>query len=309
MILSDLQNWFVQESGLSPIIWGRLWKTLLVFICYVLLSQILLPLLTKRIEEPAKRYIINKTFRYLFGVVTAVIIILIWISERTGFAAYLGILSAGLAIALQDPITNLAGWLFIVLRRPFSLGDRIQVGEHRGDVIDIRLFMFTLVEIGNWVDADQSTGRIIHLPNGLVFRQSLANYNRGFNFIWDELPITITFESDWRKAEKLLKEIMDSRCKEMVREARRELENAARDFLVHFKILTPIIWTSVADNGVTLTLRYLCHPRERRSLASDIWKAILDTFSKEPHIDLAYPTIRYFENLSEGKKPNFGKKN
>ena len=101
-------------------------------------------------------------------------------------------------------MTNLAGWVFIAIRKPFAVGDRIEIGDHTGDVIDMRLFQFTLVETGNWVDADQSTGRIIHIPNGWVFRQSTANYTAGFNFIWNEIPVTVTFESNWEKARDIL---------------------------------------------------------------------------------------------------------
>lgn len=105
---------------------------------------------------------------------------------------------------MRDPLINFAGWMFIMLRKPFVVGDRIQIGEHRGDVIDTRIFQFTMVEIGNWVDSDQSTGRIIHIPNGWVFNHSTANYSQGFAFIWNELPIIITFESNWEKAKKIL---------------------------------------------------------------------------------------------------------
>ena len=75
-------------------------------------------------------------------------------------STFLGLLSAGVAIALKDPLVNLAGWGFIVWRKPFGIGDRIQLGDSRGDVIDQRIFMFTLMEIGNWVDAERSTGRV-----------------------------------------------------------------------------------------------------------------------------------------------------
>ena len=88
---------------------------------------------------------------------------------------FLGLLSAGLAIALKDVVASMAGWIFILWRRPFQLGDRIQIGDRAGDVVDLRLFQFTLLEIGNWVDADQSTGRSIHVPNGAVFTEPLFN--------------------------------------------------------------------------------------------------------------------------------------
>ncbi len=104
----------------------------------------------------------------------------------------MGLFTAGLAIALKDPLTNLAGWLFIVFRKPFIVGDRIQIGPHAGDVVDIRPFQFTILEIRNWVDADQSTGRMIHLPNAKVFVEAQANYSLGFNYIWNEIVVRLT---------------------------------------------------------------------------------------------------------------------
>ena len=93
-------------------------------------------------------------------------------------ALYLGFISAGLAVALKDLLVNLTAWLFIVIRKPFTVGDRITIGPTSGDVIDIRLFTFTLAEIGNWVDADQSTGRIVHVPNGFLFLKEMFNYTQ-----------------------------------------------------------------------------------------------------------------------------------
>ena len=74
-------------------------------------------------------------------------------------------------------------------------------------LIDLRIFQFTLMEIGNWVDADQSTGRIVHVPNGSVFVTPLANYAKGFQYIWNEIPVLVTFESDWRRAKEILEGI------------------------------------------------------------------------------------------------------
>ena len=81
-------------------------------------------------------------------------------------------------------------------RRPFEVGDRIQVGEHIGDVVDIGAFTFTLLEVGHWVQADQSSGRVIHVPNGVVFDSPVTSYTKGFRYLWDELPVLVTFESN-----------------------------------------------------------------------------------------------------------------
>ena len=257
--------------------------------------------LERRLEDTARRYIAVKTVNYLLGFVSVLALLRIWLGGVTGLAASIGIISAGLAIALHAPLTNLAGWIFLTIRRPFSVGDRIQIGDHAGDVIDLRLFAFSLVEIGHWVDADQSTGRILHIPNGKVFQETVANYTQGFNFIWDEVPVTVTFESDWRRAKEILSEIAATHSTIESEQARLELRRAANKFMIRYEHLTPIVWTSVIDIGVTLTIRYLTDPRRRRSAENAIWEDILEAFWKADDIDFAYPTMRYYDNAGEGK--------
>jgi small-conductance mechanosensitive channel len=213
----------------------------------------------------------------------------------------LGLVTAGLAIALQDPLSNLAGWLFIVTRRPYSVGDRIEIAGQIGDVIDIRLFQTYLMECGNWVGSDQATGRVLGIPNGMVFKSTSANYTSGFEYIWDEIPVLVTFESDWRKAKRLLEGIAESVAQPMSADSQRQIRRAASKQMIFFQKLTPIIYTSVQDSGVLLTMRYLTPPRQRRGNAQLIWEAILDAYAHETDIDFAYPTMRQFRNITEGK--------
>jgi small-conductance mechanosensitive channel len=219
----------------------------------------------------------------------------------TGLATYLGLLSAGLAIALQDPIINLAGWLFIVTRSPFRVGDRIQIGSHSGDVVDVRIFQFTLLEIGNWVNSDQSTGRVIHVPNGWVFKNSIANYDAGFSYIWNEIEVVVTFESNWRRAKEVLTRTVTDHAEHLTADATRAIDEAAERYHIKMTKLTPVVWTSVVDQGVRLTLRYLCKARERRVSLNEMWEAILDEIANLDDVDLAYPTTRRFDNRLEGK--------
>jgi small-conductance mechanosensitive channel len=168
-------------------------------------------------------------------------------------------------------------------------------------VVDIRPFQFTLLEIGNWVAADQSTGRIIHIPNSMVFSEPTSNYTAQFEFIWNEIPILLTFESDWRRAKNLLQEILTEWTGGTVEEAERAMRTASRKFLIHFRKLTPKVYTSVEDSGVLLTLRFICRARERRGKTEELWEAVLDAFASEPGIDFAYPTTRMYHNVLEGK--------
>jgi small-conductance mechanosensitive channel len=287
--------------GISEAAFDKIVLSILLAVFLVVLRRALGFLLERRIDDPGRRYIATKSVAYLLGLVAVVLMLRIWLGGLSGLAASIGIVSAGLAIALHAPLTNLAGWVFLTVRRPFVVGDRIQIGDHAGDVIDLRLFAFSLVEIGNWVDADQSTGRILHIPNGRVFSEPVANYTQGFNFIWDEMPITVTFESDWRRAKEILTEIIRRHNVIESESAQQEVRRAASKFLIKYEHLTPIVWTAVADVGVTLTIRYLIDPRRRRSTENAIWEDVLDAFWQADDIDFAYPTMRYYDNAGEGK--------
>jgi len=288
-------------TGLGEPMIEKILGTVLLLFLYVVLRYVLGLWINQRIKNATRRYLVRKSMVYTLGFVSLVIGIWIWVGGMKGWIAYISIVSAGLAIALQDPVTNLAGWIFIQIRRPFKVGDRIQIGESAGDVIDVRLFQFTLIEIGNWVDADQSTGRMIHIPNGYVFTKPQANYTEGFEFIWHEMAVLVTFESDWEKAKELLEEIAAKHSAIQGEEAAREIRKASRKYLIFFQHLTPIVWTSVADSGVTLTIRFLCHARKRRSTSSAVWEDILRTFAQYKNIDFAYPTTRFYDNALEGK--------
>jgi small-conductance mechanosensitive channel len=296
-----ISGFFLEVLGIQPEFLQKVTDTVLAILFFVAAQRLLSRLVRRRFDDPLRRYTIGRTVNYVLGVVAVLIVSKIWLLNQVNLATYLGIVSAGLAIALQDPISNLAGWLFILLRQPFRVGDRIQIGKQHGDVVELRLLTFSLVEIGNWVDGDQSTGRILHLPNGRVFKEPVANYTQGFEYIWHEVPVMVTFESDWEKAHDILTHILDTHAEKLDEKVSQQMEETAASYNITFRHLTPIVWTKVASSGIILTLRFLCHARRRRSTESAMWVAILRAFAKEPAIDFAYPTQRFYNMPAEGK--------
>jgi small-conductance mechanosensitive channel len=265
------------------------------------LRKLVMRVVEARVDDPKLLYQWSKTSAYLAFIVSFLMVGTVWVEGIRHLGTFLGLLSAGLAIALKDLVASFAGWVFILWRRPLELGDRVQIGRDAGDVVDIRLFQFTILEIGNWVDADQSTGRIIHIPNSRLFTEPLANFTSQFEFIWHEVPVLVTFESDWRRAKALLEEIVQKVTGDTVQEARQAMRVVSRKFLIHFRHLTPIVYTQVEDSGVLLTMRFLCRARQRRGFNQAIWEAVLEAFGREDGIDFAYPTRRMYHNLLEGK--------
>ena len=279
---------------------SKLVYSLLALLALGLMRRLLVRVLQKKRDLQAQ-YQIRKTVGYISFGLGFLVVGRIWFTGFSSLTTYIGLLSAGLAVAMHAPLTNLAGWVFILFRKPFIVGDRVEIGPHRGDVIDQRLFMFSLMEVGNWVDADQSTGRIIHVPNGLLFKDGLANYTQGFSYIWNEIPILLTFESDWRRAKSILTEIAERRGATQVEKAKEQVKEANKQFMVFYSYLTPTVYTTVKDSGVQLTIRFLCAPRGRRGIEQEIWEDVLDTFAEHDDIDFAYPTQRLFANDREGK--------
>lgn len=291
------------QDRISDVTSERMIQSLALVVGLVLLRWVIIRVVARRTDDVRVLYQARKTASYLTVALAFVLVGRVWFQGIASLTTFLGLVSAGVAIALKDPITGMAGWAFILWRRPFAVGDRIQIGDHAGDVVDVRLFQFTLLEIRNWVDADQSTGRIIHVPNGDVFTKPVANYVRGFRYIWHEIPILLTFESDWRKAKQILVEVLDAHAEKLTPDAERRLQTASRKYMIFYSALTPIVYTSVRDSGVLLTLRFLCDPRRRRGTEQTMWEAILDRFGEHDDIDFAYPTLRHFDHAVEAKRP------
>lgn len=280
------------------------WKlvySLVVVVLAPIVQWLILVVIRKRAKDPTLAYRSLVALRYIITALVMIILGVIWISGFKYLATYVSIIGAGLVIALQTTISNLAGFVFIISRKPFGLGDRIEISGITGDVVDIRIFQFTVVEVGNWVDADQSTGRIVHIPNSLILAMPLANYTTGFEYIWHEVPVLVTFESNWREAKRIMQQIADTHCEHFTPEAERQIRRTAQRYMIVAGKLTPIVYTAVRDSGVLLSMRFLTKARDRRGTDEGIWEAILDAFAEREDIDFAYPTTRYYENRSEGK--------
>ncbi|MCH7493656.1 mechanosensitive ion channel family protein [bacterium] len=291
--------WVERTLNIAPATSAKITITLAVFLILGWLRAGLARVATNRIEDADRRYAVLKGIGVSYTVILLIVLARVWLIA-SGMGTYLGILSAGLAIALQEPILNMAGWLFIQMRRPYRVGDRVEIGKVRGDVIDVRVFTTTLIEVGNWVEADQSTGRIVHIPNGWVFRHAVSNYTEGFPYIWNEIPVTVTFESDWRQAKTILLAIAEKHSSHLTELARVAIRQGTSKYRLHYPTLSASVWTSVADHGVTLTIRALTEARQRRTVTSVMWEEVLDAFSEvKPPIEFAYPTIRQFRRWVE----------
>ncbi len=246
----------------------------------------------KTIADPTARYRTNKRVFYTSVFVTVIIIAMIWAESIGSITTMLGLLSAGLALALKDPISSLVGWMFITGAKLYQLGDRIEMNEIKGDVIDISIMTTTIVEIGNWVMGEQSTGRIVRFPNNWIFSQGIFNYTQAFPFVWTEVAFVVTFESNWRKASEILTQAMNEVVGDLPQKMEASMEKAKDYFLIHYRKYTPIVYINIVDSGVKLVGRFLVQVRSRRGKESELTKVVLEKFDAEEDISLAYTTFR-----------------
>ncbi len=275
----SLQN----ETILSIIV------TIAVLLAIAILARVVLRVVFRYVDEPAKRYLASRTVRRFASLLALVVVFVIW-SPGENLVTILTVIGAGTAIALREMVLSAVGWMNIAVRTPYRQGDRIEINGVRGDVLDIRLLHTAMMEIGGWVESEQSTGRIVHIPNNWVFQYPIYNYTRGFNFIWNEIGVTVSFRSDWEAAREIMLSLAQESASIVEQQAAREIRNLSREYLVHYSILTPFVYVSIHPNGVRLTLRYLCEVRKRRGTEHAITLGILEKFREHGAIEFAHTT-------------------
>lgn len=297
--------WIDREIGIPASLQAQIFRTLLIIIIMAIVYRFIRKILYRTIDNSKTYYRTKKTIGYVFVAIGFILIGRVWFKGVQSLTTFLGLFSAGLAIAMKDLIMNIAGWIFIIWKGPFRVGDRIEIGEISGDVIDIQIFEFALMETRNWVKADQSTGRIVHIPNIMIFREALFNYSKGIPFVWDEIPIRVTYESNWKKAKSILEDIANRYGESISEEAEISIKEASRKFMIFNAKLYPTVYTSIDnENGITLTIRYMCAYRNRRDSSEKIYEEVLNSFKNHEDIEFAYPTQRVYDRPRE-KKDDF----
>lgn len=266
--------------------------TLIYLIFLIILTRLSNRVLFKTIKDNLKFHKTKRVLNYMYIFLYIIILFVIWFDSGVNLTTYFGLLSAGIAIALRELFSNVAAWFFITLRRPFEIGHRVEIGQQKGDVIDIRVFQFTLMEVSPEEDGEQSTGRIIDVPNYFVFIHPVINFTKGFEYIWHEIKVLVTFESNWEKTKSLLSEIINEDAAKLEGKMKEELKSTTKKYVIKYNKLTPIVYTDVKDSGVEFTMRYLCSPKQKRTTQNKIWEDVLRMLKANDDIDLAYPTKR-----------------
>ncbi len=217
-----------------------------------------------------------QNFMAVWGYIWTAIIAIFGIISLGGSLKTLGI-SAGflgmvLGWSLQAPVTGIAAWLMLILKRPFKIGDRVIIAGITGDVMDITLTHVILNQVGGTVSSEERSGRGILIPNAILFGQTITNYTLEEEYILVEVPVRITFESDWQEAEHILVNAAQQVTEDVIKETAEE----------------PFIRAELFDAGVMMRLRYKTRPVDRAKSLSDIVKIIFHEFAKSDTVEFCY---------------------
>ena len=259
MWLSGFNNSFItylseinMEAFLKSIPYsGPLLKiTILILLILIikLFLKILKKLLPRVIKKKSVQYHIQDITALMSGLIFLALAIIFFAIEIKEFPIPFSIIGAGIAFSLQEVIASLAGRIVIVTTGLYHIGDRIQIGEIQGDVINIGFMRTSLMEIGNWVKADLYSGRIIHLTNSSVLKENVVNYSEAFPFVWDEIIVPVRYGSNQHVAREILLTITNQIVATYKVSAKEKWKNVKEQYMIEMPSFDPAVTLIANDN-------------------------------------------------------------
>jgi small-conductance mechanosensitive channel len=257
-------------------------------------------LVSEQVEDVNRRHAIRKAIGYVLITLLLLFGVALFADSLGGFGTVLGLVLAGVAVALQDVLKSVVGWLYLSARSGVEVGSRIEVAGVTGDVIDIGVLKTTVLEVGNLVFGRQSTGRLVTIPNYHMLSANVVVSGLANPFVWQEVRVTVPFDSDWERAEELLREVGDELHAEIEPELEAGFRRLEKRYAFEYGTLTPIVYVTLGAYGVELTLRFLTHVRRRRGSEDRVGRRLLAAFAAEPNVHFAYPTNRVLRHGERG---------
>lgn len=275
----------------------------LLFVSFVmLLGRVLHSLAHRKTwNQATKRFAFwtNQGISIAVAVTTLVGLLSLWFDNPATLTTAAGMVTAGLAFALQKVVTAFAGYLVILRGQTFSVGDRITMGGIRGDVIELTFLQTVIMEMGqpaqgdagdpNWVQARQYTGRVVRVTNAVIFDEPVYNYTREFPFIWEEMRVPIGYNADRHRAEQILIESARKHTTKIAELSEPFLAEFQRRYFVKGSDLEPKVYWRLTDNWLELTVRFIVQDSGIREIKSKMSRDILDQLD-QAHIGIASAT-------------------
>ena len=257
-------------------------------IIFAVIGVLLISVIIRFAQRYSSRYIKDTDTRYrarkflaFVGYLLAVIFLVAVFSERLGgLHIAFGIVGAGVAFALQEVISSIAGFVAISFGHFFKTGDRIRLAGIRGDVIDIGILRTTLMECGEWVDGDLYNGRIVRIANSFVFKEPVFNYSADFPFLWDEITLPVKYGSDQRLVREILQGVLAETVGDYAAWAKETWKEMVKKYRIEDERVEPMVTLTANENWMEFTVRYVVDYKKRRSTKDRLFTRFLEEFDK-----------------------------
>jgi small-conductance mechanosensitive channel len=265
-------------------------------IIFAIVGVLLISVVIRFLQRSLSRYIRDSDTRYrarkfltFLGYLIGIVFVSTVFSKRLGgLHIAFGIVGAGVAFALQEVITSIAGFVAISFGHFYKTGDRIQLAGIRGDAIDIGILRTTLMECGDWVQGDLYNGRIVRIANSFVFKEPVFNYSADFPFLWDEITLPIRFESDQKLTREILQRVVNEVVGDYVPYAKNTWKEMVQKYKIEHETVEPMVTMIANDNWMEFTIRYVVDFKKRRSTKDRLFTRFLEEFDKtDGHVAIA----------------------
>lgn len=263
----------------------------LIMLCAEIAIRLTSPVLKRGLIHLHRedRQMILKIWSYVVWGIVLIIIVASLTRNLAAIGLSIGLFSAGISFGMQRPILCFVSWLVILIKRPFKIGDRIVVGNIKGDVVDITVFYTILKEVGAEGQGEDVTGKTITLPNSVLLERPIINYSYDLPYVWDEVEVPLDYGSDLLLAEKIVKKI----AKKVVGKYMETLSGLKSTYLGEVP-KEPLTRLWFAGQYLSLKVRYVVRSAERRVVQTELTRAIMLELTKpkvRKRVKLAYPHI------------------
>lgn len=259
---------------------GRLIAILIGMVVILVAVYFIKRILKRTIKSSDNKYRARKAVNIIAYILIVSTVLFVYSDKLGNIGVALGVAGAGIAFALQELILSIAGWFGIVISGIVGVGQRVKIGDVKGDVIDIGVMTTTIMEMNDWVNGDLYNGRIITLTNSYVFKEKVHNYSSEYPFLWDEIVVPIRTESNHKLARKVFTDILDEVCGEYARESEIQWVKLTDKYRVEEAKVQPMVTLQFDENWISFTLRYVVDYKKRRTTKDIIYTRLLEEISK-----------------------------
>lgn len=268
----------------------------------VIVAQLIKKGLNKTVKGNDNKYKARKAVGLISYIFMIALVLFVYSDKLGNIGVALGVAGAGIAFALQEIIVTLAGWLNIMIAGTVTVGQRVKIGDIKGDIIDIGVMRTTIMEVGDWINGDLYNGSIVSLGNSFVFKEKVHNYSAEYPFLWDEINVPIRTESDYKKAKEVFTKVLNDICGDYATQSQAQWSDLSNKYKVEDAQVQPMVSLKFDESWITFTLRYIVDYKKRRTTKDLIYTRLLDEIAN--YNDIIMIAAATIEVTTIKKEPN-----